>query len=86
VQGELPPVVVKVGGRELPPTLSVSRYRAEFGDDRTDRAVRMDCEAGKLPTLPRRAGSGQRHRIIVTKLLESLGIPYEVGTASAKAA
>src|SRR5665213_1027857 len=63
------------------------RYRTAPGvltiTGRTDaRAFRPlhrdDCVAGLIPTLPRAGGSGAHHRIATARLLDQVGIPYEL--------
>jgi hypothetical protein len=34
--------------------------------------------AGVIPTLPRAGGSGAHHRIATARLLDQIGIPYEI--------
>jgi hypothetical protein len=50
--------------------------------DKTDRAVRADCENGAIGTLPRASGDGEHWRIPVAKLLDAIGVPYEIVSAS----
>ena len=43
-----------------------------------DLAIRDDCVAGVIPTLPRAGGSGAHHRIATALLLDQIGVPYEI--------
>jgi hypothetical protein len=49
---------------------------------KTGHAVRDDCAAGRIQTLQRGGGSGSWYRIPVTKLLDDLGVPYEIVSAN----
>jgi hypothetical protein len=51
---------------------------------KSERAVRDDCDRGTIPTLARGTGNGSWHRIPVAKLLDDLGIPYEVVISGAR--
>ncbi len=70
------PLVVRTSGIDLPLVASPAQVAPILG--RSDRSVRADCETGRIPVLPRSGGSGAHHRIPVAKLLDELGIPYEI--------
>ena len=75
-------VVRLANGTELPLVIGPSQVRALTGDRRSEHAVRGDCSSGIIPTLPRAGGSGAHHRVPTARLLDELGIPYEVAEAS----
>jgi hypothetical protein len=64
------------GGIDLPLVCSPSQVAPLLG--RSDHAIRDDCMAGVIPTLPRAGGSGAHHRIATARLLDQIGIPYEI--------
>lgn len=67
--------------------LPVITSPAEFAtlDGRDERSIRADCEAGAIPTLPRRGGVGSRWGIITAQALEQRGIPCRVVRVGAEA-
>ena len=69
-------VVRATGGIELPLVCSPSQVAPMLG--RSDHSIRDDCVAGLIPTLPRAGGSGAHHRIATARLLDQIGIPYEI--------
>ena len=69
-------VVRATGGIELPLVCSPSQVAPMLG--RSDHSIRDDCIAGLIPTLPRANGSGPHHRIATARLLDQIGIPYEI--------
>src|ERR1039458_3805929 len=71
-------VVRLASGMEFPLVTGPAGYKAITGDSRSDHAVRDDCSAGVIPTLPHAAGSGAHHRIPVAPALDQLGVPYEI--------
>ena len=44
-------------------------------DGKSGRAIRLDCEAGRIPTLPR-TGELSHWRIPVARYLDFVGLPY----------
>jgi len=64
---------------ELPLVCSPSHVAPLLG--RSDHAIRDDCVAGVIPTLPRAGGSGAHHRIATARLLDQMGVPYEIVTS-----
>ena len=78
-----PSMVVRTPGGDYPLVLSSAQVAPVL--DKTDRSVREDLEAGRLPSLPRPAGSGAHWRIATTALFDQLGIPYEVVFAGGSA-
>ena len=64
------------GGIELPLVCSPSQVAPMLG--RSEHSIRDDCIAGLIPTLPRASGSGAHHRIATARLLDQIGIPYEI--------
>lgn len=71
-------VVRLTDGREWPLVVGPAMLREITGDRRSEHSLRNDCAAGLVPTLPRGSGSGAHHRIPTAKLLEQLGVPFEV--------
>lgn len=71
-------MVVRTAAGDFPLVVTPSRIRQITGDDRSDHAIRSDCVDGVIPTLPRTGGSGGHHRILTAKLLDQLGVPYEI--------
>jgi hypothetical protein len=71
-----PLVIRAIGGIELPLVCSPSQVAPLLG--RSDHAIRDDCIAGVIPTLPRAGGSGAHHRIATARLLDQIGVPYEI--------
>jgi hypothetical protein len=69
-------IVRATGGIELPLVCSPSQVAPLLG--RSDHAIRDDCVAGVIPTLPRAGGSGAHHRIATARLLDQIGVPYEI--------
>jgi len=69
-------LVRAIGGIELPLVCSPSQVAPMLG--RSDHSIRDDCVAGLIPTLPRAGGSGAHHRIATARLLDQIGIPYEI--------
>lgn len=69
-------------GTELPLVIGPAGAKKLTGDHRSERAVRNDCTAGIIPTLRRGGGSGAHHRIPTAKLLDSLGVPYDIAASS----
>jgi hypothetical protein len=72
-------IIRTTGGMELPLVCSPSHVAPLLG--RSDHAVRDDCVAGVIPTLPRAGGSGAHHRIATARLLDQMGVPYEIITS-----
>jgi hypothetical protein len=71
-----PPLVVRVAGvQDLGLTLTPEAAGELLG--LSDDAVRVQCRDGVLPTMPRH-GAYSSWRIPTCRLLEQLGIPYEV--------
>src|ERR1700676_507988 len=71
-----PEIVIKTAaGSELPLVASTEQIAGATGE--TGRAVRLKCEAGSIPTLPRVGGDQAHWRIPVAKWLDSIGMPYE---------
>ena len=64
------------GDPSLPLVCSPSQVAPLLG--RSDHAIRDDCVAGVIPTLPRAGGSGAHHRIATARLLDQIGVPYEI--------
>ncbi len=75
-----PGLVVRLGesGLEVPLVVGPGEWKQIVGDPRSTHSIRLDCEAGRLPTLPRNGGSGSHHRIVVAKALDELGVAYQV--------
>lgn len=71
-------LIVHTAGGDYPLVVTPAGVRAITGDRRSEHAIRDDCSAGVIPTLPRSGGSGSHHRIPVAKLLDQLGVPYTV--------
>jgi hypothetical protein len=69
-------IIRATGGIELPLVCSPSQVAPLLG--RSDHAIRDDCIAGVIPTLPRAGGSGAHHRIATARLLDQMGVPYEI--------
>ena len=69
-------IIRATGGIELPLVCSPSQVAPLLG--RSDHAIRDDCVAGVIPTLPRAGGSGAHHRIATARLLDQIGVPYEI--------
>jgi hypothetical protein len=72
-------IIRTIGGMELPLVCSPSLVAPLLG--RSDHAIRDDCVAGVIPTLPRAGGSGAHHRIATARLLDQMGVPYEIVTS-----
>ena len=72
-------IIRTTGGMELPLVCSPSHVAPLLG--RSDHAIRDDCVAGVIPTLPRAGGSGAHHRIATALLLDQMGVPYEIITS-----
>lgn len=72
-------IIRTTGGMELPLVCSPSHVAPLLG--RSDHAIRDDCVAGVIPTLPRAGGSGAHHRIATARLLDQMGVPYEIVTS-----
>jgi hypothetical protein len=68
-------ITIKTPTGTLPLVASPEQIGSVLG--KTGRAVRLDCEAGTIPTLPRAGGDGGHWRIPVAKWLDAVGIPYE---------
>jgi len=68
-------------GRAWPLTLSIAEYRRPTGTTKTPQAIRDDPEKGRIPAMPRKARSGEHWRIPTVRLLDDLGVPYEVEAA-----
>jgi len=71
-------LVVRTAAGDFPLVIGPAGLRGITGDKRSEHAIRSDCEAGVVPTLPRSGGSGSHHRIPVAKYLDQLGVPYEI--------
>jgi hypothetical protein len=69
-------VIRATGGIGLPLVCSPSQIPPMLG--RSDHSIRDDCIAGLIPTLPRASRSGAHHRIATARLLDQIGIPYEI--------
>ena len=69
-------------GIHLPLVCSPSQVAPLLG--RSDHAIRDDCVAGVIPTLPRAGGSGAHHRIATARLLDQIGVPYEIVSSEAE--
>lgn len=77
-------VVRLVGsGLEAPLAVGPSEWKRIVGDPRSVHSIRLDCETGRIPTLPRAGGPGSHHRIAVAKALDELGVAYEIVPGSA---
>ena len=76
-------IVRTVGGLELPLVCKPSQVAPLLG--RSDHAIRDDCAAGVIPTLPRAGGSGAHHRIATARFLDQIGIPYEIVSSEERA-
>jgi hypothetical protein len=74
-------LVIRTAAGDYPLVTTPAGLKKITGDQRSERAVRSDCETGITPTLPRPAGSGAHHRIPTAKALEQLGVPYEIVAA-----
>lgn len=68
-------LMVRAGGRSFDLTVNTETAGELLG--LSDETIRKQCENGTLPTLARR-GKGSTWRIPTGRLLEALGIPYEV--------
>jgi hypothetical protein len=51
---------------------------------RSDDAIRDDCVVAVIPTPPRAGGSGAHHRIATARLLDQIGVPYEIVSSEAE--
>lgn len=69
-----PPIRIRVAGRDLGPTVNTETAGELLG--KSEDTMRRMCAEGSLPTLARR-GNGA-WRIPTGRLLDALGIPYEV--------
>ena len=69
-------IIRATGGIELPLVCSLSQVAPLLG--RSDHAIRDDCVAGVIPTLPRAGRSVTRRRIATARLLDQIGVPYEI--------
>ena len=76
-------VEVLADGALLPIVSSPAEFAAIDGRD--ERSIRADCDAGIIPTLPRRGGLGSRWSIVTAQALEQRGIAcriVRIGTPS----
>jgi hypothetical protein len=82
-----PGLVVRLigSGVEAPLVVGPRDWKRIVGDPRSVHSIRLDCETGRLPTLPRAGGSGSHHRIAVAKALDELGVAYEIVQRSGEA-
>ena len=71
-------VIRTTTGAILPLVTNPEGIRAITGDQRSAHAIRDDCAHGVIPTLPRAGGSGAHHRIPVARMLDDLGVRYEI--------
>lgn len=71
------PIVIRVGTRELGPTVNTETAGELLGV--SDDTIRRMCAEGAIPTLPRR-GDKSGWRIPTARALDALGIPYEVAS------
>ena len=69
-------IIRATGGIELPLVCSPSQVAPLLG--RSDHAIRDDCVAGVIPTLPRAGGSGRTTELPQRGLLDQIGVPYEI--------
>ena len=69
-------MVIETTAGQLPLVAGPDRLAKLLG--KSGRAVRDDCDAGRIPTLPRGGGSGSWYRVPVAKLLDDLGVQYEI--------
>lgn len=76
-------VVLLEDGREWPLVATPGEWRTLTRDKRSVESIRLDCEAGRLPCLPRPAGSGSHHRVAVAQALRQLGVSFTI-TAPAR--
>ena len=74
--GGVRPMVVRTPGGDYPLIVGPTVVGALTA--KTGRSVREDFEAGRLPSMPRPAGSGAHWRIATTALMTQLGVPFEV--------
>jgi hypothetical protein len=76
-----PSLVVRLAesGLEVPLVVGPREWKQIVGDPRSTHSIRLDCETGRIPTLPRSGGSGSHHRIVVAKALDELGVAYQIG-------
>jgi hypothetical protein len=74
-----PPLVVRLpNGAMWPLVVGPVEIRELAGEHRSERAIRNDCAAGVIPTLPRGNGLGGHYRIPTARYLDALGVPYEI--------
>jgi len=78
-------LVVRLTGSsiEAPLVVGPAEWKRLVGDARSVHSIRLDCETGRIPTLPRGGGSGSHHRIPLAKALDELGVAYEIVPGSA---
>lgn len=68
-------LMVRIGARTFDLTVNTETAGELMGV--SDDTIRQQCADGTLPSLQRR-GKGSTWRIPTGRLLEALGIPYEV--------
>lgn len=73
------PLVVRAAGRTFGLTMTPEEVGSLQG--LSDEAVRTQCRQGVLPTMPRVDLPGASWRIPTCRLMEQLGIPFEIAPA-----
>lgn len=75
-----PPLIVQAPqGRTFGLTMTPEDAGALLG--LSDEAVREQCRQGVIPTMPRTDLAGASWRIPTIRLLDALGLPYEISPA-----